>query len=132
MYYNDPNQQNNTTGGEAPNPENAQNSYNPENTQSGSNAQQGSYDPSYGSYNGAGAGSRYNPMGSEDETAPLNGQQSGGSYSGYSQQGNQQNGYYGQQGGYNGGAYNGSENATYSSVPNPNRQQSYQAPRYTA
>ncbi|MCD7857563.1 MAG: trypsin-like peptidase domain-containing protein [Clostridiales bacterium] len=135
MYYNDPNQQNNTTGGEAPNPENAQNSYNPENTQSGS-SQPGSYDPSYGSYNGAGAGSRYNPLGSEDETAPLNNQQGG--YSGYNQQGS----CYGQPGGgyngaynsgaYNGSAYNGSENATYSSTPNPNRQQSYQAPRYTA
>ncbi|MCD8127269.1 MAG: trypsin-like peptidase domain-containing protein [Clostridiales bacterium] len=137
MYYNDPNQQNNTAdaGGGMPNQDTGYSQqgsgqdtgYN----QQGS-AQQGGYDPSYGSYNGAGAGSQYNPLGSEDETAPLNGQQSGGSYSGYSQQGSQQNGYYGQQGGYNGGAYNGSENATYTSVPNPSQQQSYQPPRYKA
>ncbi len=118
MYYNDPNQQNNTVGGETPNPEN---------TQSGG-SQEGGYNTSYGSYNGAGAGSRYNPLGSEDETAPLNSQQN--AYSGYSQQGGCTG--YNQQSGYNSGAYNGSENATYSSVPNPNQQQSYQAPRYTA
>ncbi|MCD8340537.1 MAG: trypsin-like peptidase domain-containing protein [Clostridiales bacterium] len=167
MYYNDPNQQNNTAGagGETPNQENVYNQqgngqdtgysqqsnsqntdYNQQsNSQDTGYSQQGRcHDPgynhhggateTYGSYNGVGAGSRYNPLGSEDETAPLNGQQSGGSYSGYNQQSSQQNGYYGQQGGYNGGAYNGSENATYSSVPSPNQQQqsSYQAPHYTA
>ncbi len=137
MYYNDPNQQENTTGtgGETPNQDSAASQQDVNQSgvnQSGTN-QTGGYDPSYGSYNGAGAGSRYNPLGSEDETAPLNGQQSDGGqqagytgynqsgsgqqagYTGYNQSGNsQQNSYngYSQQAGYNGYTQQGGNQQT--------------------
>ncbi|MCD8085307.1 MAG: hypothetical protein LUF28_03110, partial [Clostridiales bacterium] len=118
MYYNDPNQQENTTGvgGETPNQDSGINQQDASQTgvnQTGVN-QTGGFDPSYGSYNGAGAGSRYNPLGSEDETAPLNGQPGNGGqqagYTGYNQSGSSQQAGYtgynqsgsGQQTGYNG------------------------------
>jgi serine protease Do len=87
MYYEDPNQKN-----ETPN--------------SGTNN---------GTYSGAGAGRGYNPFGTEDDTAPLNTAAGGGTQS----------------------SFNGSPNATYTTVPRPDhsgyqsaQQTSYQSNSY--